>query len=78
MEHSVPYTPKQNGVAKKKNESLKEMETYLLQSKNIPPSLWDEDVNYASYIYRIECLLNQWLGSLHSKHCMGISSMSLT
>ena len=30
MEHSVPYTPQQNGVADKKNRSLKEMETCLL------------------------------------------------
>ena len=50
MEHSVPYTPQQNGVAGRKNRSLKEMETCLLQANNIPPSLWDEDVNYASYI----------------------------
>ena len=27
------------------------METYLLQAKNIPPSLWAEAVNYASYIH---------------------------
>ena len=30
MEHSVPYTPNQNGVAERKNRSLKEMETRLL------------------------------------------------
>ena len=30
MEHSVPYTPQQNGVAERKNRSLKEMETCLL------------------------------------------------
>ena len=29
------------------------------------------------HICRIECLINQWLGPLHSKHCMGISPMSL-
>ena len=27
MEHSVSYTPQQNGVAKRKNTSLKEMAT---------------------------------------------------
>ena len=41
MEHSVPYTLQQNGVAERKNRSLKEMATYLLQAKNILPSLWD-------------------------------------
>ena len=50
MEHLVPYTPQQNGMAERKHRSLKEMETYLLQAKNIPPSLWAEAANYASYI----------------------------
>ena len=50
MEHSVPYTPQQNGVAERKNRSLKEMKTCLLQAKNLPPSLWAEVVNCASYI----------------------------
>ena len=50
MEHSVPYKPQQNGVAERKNRSLKEMTTCLLQAKNLPPSLWVEAVNYASYI----------------------------
>ena len=49
MEHSVPYTPHHNGVAKRKNRSLKEMETCLLQDKKLPP-LWAEAVNCASYI----------------------------
>ena len=51
MEHSVPYTPHHNGVAKRRNISLKEMETCLLQDKNLPPSLWEEAVNCASYIH---------------------------
>ena len=50
MEHSVPYTPQKNDVAERKNRSLKEMETRLLHAKNIPPSLWEEGINYASYI----------------------------
>ena len=34
MEHSVPYKPQQNGVAERKNRSLKEMATCLLHAKN--------------------------------------------
>ena len=50
MEHSVPYTPQQNGVAKRKNRSLKEMATWLLHGKHLPPSLWAKAVNCASYL----------------------------
>ena len=50
MEHSVPYTPQENGVDERKNRSLKEMETCLLKEKNIPPSLWVEAINCASFI----------------------------
>ena len=45
MEHSAPYTPQHNGVAERKNRSLKEMETCLLKEKNLPPCLWDEVVS---------------------------------
>ena len=50
MEHSVPYTPQQNGVAERKNRSLKDMETFLIHAKHLPPSLWDEVVNFALYL----------------------------
>ena len=50
MEHLVPYTPQHNGVAKRKNRSLKDMETCLLKEKYLHPYLWVEVVNYASYI----------------------------
>ena len=51
MEHLVPYTPQQNGVAERKNRSPKEMATCLLYGKHIPPSLWDEARNYAFYLH---------------------------
>ena len=50
MEHSVPYTPQENGEAERKNRSLKEMETCLLHANNIPPYLWEEFINCASYL----------------------------
>ena len=50
MEHLVPYTPQQNGVSDRKNKSLKDMATCLLHGKHLPPYLWDEVVNCASYL----------------------------
>ena len=76
MEHSVPYTPQQNGVAKRKNRSLKEMATCLLHAKNLPPSLWAKAVNCASYLQN-RVPHKSVVGPLHLKHCMGISPMSL-
>ena len=39
MQHSVPYTPQQNGVAKRKNKTLKEMDTSMLEAKSLSPKL---------------------------------------
>ena len=50
MYHSIPYTPQQNGVAKRKNISLKEMETCMMEAKTFPPKFWDEAIKYAYYI----------------------------
>ena len=50
MEHSVPYKPQQNGVAERKNRSLKDMATFLLHAKHLPPSLWAEAVSCDSYL----------------------------
>ena len=33
MQHLVPYTPQQNGVAENKNRALKEMATFSLEAK---------------------------------------------
>ena len=50
MEYSVPYTLQQNGVAERKERSLKEMTLCLLHAKHLSPSLWDEVVKFASYL----------------------------
>ena len=49
MQHSIPYTPQQNGVAERKNRSLKEMATCMMEAKTLPPKFWAEAINYASY-----------------------------
>ena len=45
IQHSVPYTPQQNGVAERKNRSLKEMTTCMLESKKLAGNLWEEAMN---------------------------------
>ena len=50
MQHSIPYTPQQNGVAERKNRSLKEMATCMMDSKTLPPKFWAKAINCASYI----------------------------
>jgi transposase InsO family protein len=37
LQHTAPYTPQQNGVAERKNMTLKEMANCLLQARELPP-----------------------------------------
>ena len=48
MQHSIPYTPQQNGVAERKNRSLKEMATCMIDSNTFPPKFWAEVIKCAS------------------------------
>ena len=41
IQHSIPYTPQQNGVAETKNWALKEMTTYMLEAKGLATNIWD-------------------------------------
>jgi hypothetical protein len=50
MQHTVPYTPQQNGVAERKNHTLKEMVNCMIQSKRLSLKYWAEAINYANYI----------------------------
>ena len=36
----APYTPMQNGVAERKNITLKEMMNFMLNDSGAPPNLW--------------------------------------
>ena len=51
MQHSIPYTPQQNGVAERKNISLKEMATCMMEAKKFPPKFWAKAINCASYFH---------------------------
>ena len=48
--HSIPYTPQKNGVVERKNSSLKEMATCMMEAKTLPPKFWDKAIKCASYI----------------------------
>ena len=51
MQHSIPYnTPQQNGLAERKNISLKEMATCMMEAKYLPPKFWANSINCAFYI----------------------------
>ena len=53
MQHSIPYTPQQNGVAKRKNISLKEMETCMIEGRELNPNLWAEAISFSIHIQNI-------------------------
>ena len=50
MEHSFPYTPQQNGVAECKNRALKEIETCMIETKDLNPKIWDEAIKFYAYV----------------------------
>ena len=53
MQHSVPYTPQQNGVAERENRALKEMATCMFNSKYFYAKIWVEVINFATYVHNI-------------------------
>jgi transposase InsO family protein len=53
LQHTVPYTPQQNGVVERKNISLKEMASCMLHARSLPQKLWAEALNCANYIQNI-------------------------
>lgn len=49
-EKTAPYTPQQNGIAERKNRTLKEMMNAMLISSGLPDQMWGEAVLSACYI----------------------------
>ncbi|MCO5563189.1 hypothetical protein L7F22_016826 [Adiantum nelumboides] len=47
---TMPYTPQQNGVAKRKNGSLMEMARCMLKAKSLPHKLWMEAVACVAHV----------------------------
>ena len=52
---TAPYTPQSNGIAERKNKTLKEMMTALLISSGLPQYMWGEAILTANQILK-ECL----------------------
>ncbi|KAJ9544786.1 hypothetical protein OSB04_024493 [Centaurea solstitialis] len=50
QEFTAPYSPQQNGIAERKNRTLKEMMNAMLLSSGLPPFMWGEAVLSANYI----------------------------
>ena len=50
MQHFVPYTPQHNGISERKNKARKEMETCMMEAKDLNPKLWDEYIKCDAYV----------------------------
>ena len=50
IETTAPYSPSQNGVAKRFDRTLLELARAMLFEKNLPIFLWDEAVAHAAYL----------------------------
>ena len=71
IQHSIPYTPQQNGVTERKNRALKKMTTYMLEAKGLAANIWDEEMNVSYYIHnrvphssmKVKIISNHTLGT---------------
>jgi transposase InsO family protein len=49
-QHSAPYTPQQNGVVERRNQSVVNMARSLLKTRGLPVAFWGEAVTTAVYL----------------------------
>ena len=50
IEMTAPYSPSQNGIAERFNQTLIELVCAMLIAKGLPTFLWDEAIFHAVYI----------------------------
>jgi transposase InsO family protein len=50
QQFTVPHTPQQNGVAKRKNRTLVECARSMMKGKNLSNEFWAEAINTALYL----------------------------
>ena len=50
LQFIAPYTPQQNGVAKRFNQTLVELARAMQEAKNLPESLWLTTIAHAAYL----------------------------
>ena len=49
-EFTAPYSPQQNGIAERKNRTLKEMVNAMLISSGLSKDMWGEAILMATYL----------------------------
>ena len=49
-ETTIPYSPQSNGVAERKNRTLKEMMNAMLISSGLPQNMWGEAILSTNYL----------------------------
>nr|GEW85125.1 hypothetical protein [Tanacetum cinerariifolium] len=71
-QRTAPYTPQQNGVAKRKNKVLQDMINVMLVSANLPKNLWGEALLIACH--RLKEYIVGYAKDSKSYRCLDLDS----